>query len=82
VNRHHLAEGAAGETNSGDVDEIDPTGAWLDLRLRTHTPERYRGVVAELGSAPAARPRANVCDAGRPTHPGSVSHVPLQYAPR
>ena len=41
VYRHHLAEGAAGKTSSGDVDEIDPTGARLDLRLRTHPAQEF-----------------------------------------
>src|SRR6516225_9896962 len=36
VHRHHLAERAAGETSSGDIDEIEPAGLRLDLRLCSH----------------------------------------------
>src|SRR5438270_3501053 len=36
VHRHHLAEGAAGEASAGDIDEIEPAGPRLDLRLRPH----------------------------------------------
>ena len=38
---HHLAEGAAGETSPGDVDEIDPTRAGVNLRLRTHPAQEF-----------------------------------------
>src|SRR5438067_5834220 len=34
--RHHLTERAAGEASAGDIDEIEPAGLRLDLRLRSH----------------------------------------------
>src|SRR5262249_37760265 len=36
VHRHDLAEGAAGETGPGDIDEIEAARLRLDLRLRSH----------------------------------------------
>ena len=36
VHRHDLAEGAAREASAGDIDEIEPAGLRLDLRLRPH----------------------------------------------
>src|SRR5271169_2858653 len=36
VHRHHLAERAAGEASPGDIDEIEPAGLRVDLRLRSH----------------------------------------------
>ena len=36
MHRDHLAERAAGEASAGDIDEIQPAGLRLDLRLRSH----------------------------------------------
>src|SRR3546814_9317480 len=36
VHRHHFAEGAAREAGAGDIDEIEPAGLRLELRLRPH----------------------------------------------
>src|SRR6516225_5648230 len=39
MHRNHLAEGAAGKACAGDIDEIEPAGLWLELRLRSHPAE-------------------------------------------
>src|SRR5262249_48676629 len=36
---YHLAKEPAGKASAGDIDEINPTGLRLDLRLRSHPPE-------------------------------------------
>src|SRR5437899_2756562 len=36
MHRNHLAEGAAGEACAGHIDEIEPAGLWLELRLPSH----------------------------------------------
>src|SRR5215207_5250993 len=47
VHRHHFAEGAAGEASPGDIDEIDPAGLRLDLRLRSHPAQDLFGIGQE-----------------------------------
>ena len=39
MHRHDLAEGAPGKASASDIDEIEPTGLRLDLRLRSHPPQ-------------------------------------------
>src|SRR5262249_14069411 len=44
VYRHHLAEGAAGAARGGDIEEIEPAGARLHLRLGSHPAQNLLGI--------------------------------------
>jgi hypothetical protein len=41
VHRHHLAEKTAGEARAGDIDQIEPAGLRVDLRLRCHPAQDF-----------------------------------------
>jgi hypothetical protein len=47
MHRHYLAKGTAGEASPGDIDQIDPVGLRVELRVRSHPAQDFVGIGEE-----------------------------------